>query len=140
MKTNELCIGDWVQVRILTLQDEERLTPPMRVCSIDDTWVCTMIDPEQGDPFDDNIEDIRPIPLTANILMANGWEAVGARRFKLENEDDNMCTTIDAEVWNDGTIYIEVFVLKHSYRQPVPYVHTLQHIMRRVGIEKEIKL
>lgn len=61
--TNELSIGDWVCAQITTLQGKERLTPPMRVVAIGETWGQLLIDPESGDPDKYDIEDIRPILL-----------------------------------------------------------------------------
>ncbi len=52
MKTNELAIGDWVCAAGPVLNGEERLTPPMRVVAIGETWVQLLIDPEAGDPDD----------------------------------------------------------------------------------------
>lgn len=142
MKANELSVGDWVCAALHGLNGKERLTPPMRVVAIGETWVQLLVDPESGDPDEYDIEDIRPVPLTADILMANDWASFSAIKFELElcNSNNNLFAAVIAEVCNDGMLYIDIWVLKHNLRLPVPYVHTLQHTLRLAGIEKEIKL
>ncbi len=141
MKANELAIGDWVCVAGPVINGEERQTPPMQVCSIGESWVCTMIDPEQGDPFEENIEDIRPIPLTADILLANGWSHTrhGNARYECVI-DQTTGATIRAAADQRGVMCIDVFRPKASLFLITPYVHQLQHLLRMAGIEKEIEL
>ena len=76
MKANELSVGDWVCAKMTVINGEERLTPPMQVVAIGKTWVQLRIDPEAGDPDEYDIEDIRPIPITADILTATDLEIV----------------------------------------------------------------
>lgn len=149
MKANELCVGDWVQTRACTIQGEERLSPPMRVCSLGEDWVCTRIDPEQGDPFEDKIEDVRPIPLTPNILIENGFIVV------VETPSYTVLQLV-LNAYNDGCF---VRIYKNIQEVDIDYnpcdaangginftrplglsVHEFQHILRIAGIEKEIEL
>lgn len=141
MKANELSIGDWVQARIITFRGAERLTPPMRVVSLGETWVQLLIDPRSGDPDKYDIADIRPVPLTVDMLIANDCKTVNTQCFEWKNEnDDGLIAAINAEVGNDGIIWAEIWTLGHSLRLPAPYVHKLQHALRLAGIEKEIGL
>ena len=71
MKTSELCIGDWVQAHLVTIEGEERLSPPMYIVAISEDWVQTRVDPEQGDPDEYDIEDIRPIRITEAFMQFN---------------------------------------------------------------------
>lgn len=130
MKPNELSIGDWVCAAGSVINGEERLTPPMRVVAIGETWVQLLIDPESGDPDKYDIEDILPIPLTANIVFANWSGHINIR----------MVESVQAEFLRYGMTYVYLAVLNHRVRIPVPYVHQLQHALRLAGIEKEIAL
>lgn len=79
------------------------------------------------------LEDIRPIPITPEILEANGWKCI---------EED-----ADAAFYGDPTSSLfhtkgtfrynfatpEVSVVCHS-------IHQLQHALRLAGVEKEINL
>lgn len=141
MKANELQIGDWVCAAGPVINGEERLTPPMRVVSVGETWVCLRIDPEQGDPFEHDIDEIRPIPLTADILIANGWKRIPPELFRREYRKYGKVTAaVEVEIWREGVIYSEIWTSGYSLRLPTLYVHQLQHALRMAGIEKEIEL
>lgn len=147
MKASELSIGDWVQVHSVALQGEERLTPPMRVVEIGETWVNLEIDPEQGDPFEEDIDDIRPIPLTADILKRNGFVHWICDRHK----DMYML-----HICSKPNIFIRiVFFRRPKNLVQIEFnqidlgiamnkincgVHELQHVMRMMGIDKNIIL
>lgn len=142
MKANELAIGDWVCVAGPVINGEERQTPPMRVVSVGETWVHLLIDPEQGDPFEHDIDEIRPIPLTADILVANGFSLAryGHSRYECVI-DESTATTIRAAVADQqGVMCIDISKPKASIFLLTPYVHQLQHALRLAGIEKEIQL
>ena len=142
MKTNEVAIGDWVCAAAPVINGEERLTPPMQVVAIGETWVHLLIDPDAGDPDEYDIEDIRPIPLTADMLWANEWRSFTEKRFILEirDNDGRTAASVDAIIENDGVIYIRAWMEGHDLRLRTPYVHQLQHALRLAGIEKEIEL
>lgn len=141
MKSNELSIGDWVCAAGPVINGEERQTSPMRVVAIGETWVHLLIDPEAGDPDEEDIEDIRPIPLTADILIANGWKRIPPERFRWEYRKCGIVTaSVEVEIWHEGPIYTEIWASGHSMRLPTLYVHRLQHALRLAGIEKKIVL
>lgn len=140
MKANELSIGDWVQARETTLQGEERLTPPMRVVGIGETWAWLEIDPEQGDPFEYDIEDIRPVPLTVDILLANGWDWDHPKKLLLFFDDESNRRWASVEIWNDCSLRLELRTPYIGYKAVVNNVHELQRALRLAGIEKEIEL
>lgn len=141
MKPSELSIGDWVCAAVTVINGEERLTPPMRVVAIGETWVYLEIDPEQGDPFDENIKDIRPILLTADILLANGWRLIPFNRYRMEfRESGEIKAAIEVEILDNGSIYADVWKKDYSLHLPARRIHELQHALRLAGIEKEIEL
>ena len=147
MKATELQIGDWVQIvepckyagaigRIKTLlyhKDDENayfkvfLQNNTIHIGIDD--ICS--------------EDIRPIPLTAEILEKNGFENIGDDTYQLEEKP--------CWFWVDFFNHqygCEYDTSTHEYEDDehrlklygIPSVHELQHALRLCGIEKEIKL
>lgn len=143
MKSEELQIGDWVCAACITINGEERLTPPMRVVVIGETWVHLLSDPEAGDPDEYNIEDIRPIPLTLKILRIGGFK-------KLRGN------TMYMQVCDDATGLAYAFLYAYHYRfRPTgieiqgngqrigvrpKYVHQLQHALRLAGVKLNIIL
>jgi len=124
MDAKELMIGDWVNV--------PKLNKPVRVNAV----YRTMIKPN---PDDDDVhasigdEYLEPIPLTEEILEANGF-VVSDEKAVIPDvgvviiygkyrrlDEDNMLNMGD-------NLY------------PIRYVHELQHVLRLCGIDKEIKL
>ena len=92
-------------------------------------------------------EDIRPIPLTAEILEKNGFEKCnvdddGAVQY--EFGDDNL----GIDLWVSMPCLLGAWRkwkgMEKSYNMinefPIRYVHELQHALRLCGIEKEIEL
>ena len=75
-----------------------------------------------------SLNDIKPIPLTSDILVKNGW-----RKESI---------TIDGDYANwYGEIPISQAEDEYNYADiELRYVHTLQHLLRLCGIEKEIEL
>lgn len=115
MEIEELMINDWVQV-------PSEMNRYKRVCSTFDM---------------DSAVLYRPIPLTEEILKANGYEehvgekgAYGvtiAPYFKRDDSPEVFCDGHPFAVWFDEPVDIK-------------YVHQLQHVLRLYGAEKEIKI
>ena len=131
MKANKLMIGDWVyspegelcKVRMIEGRFEGFVTTD-NYAHDDDTFYMYYI------------EEIRPIPLTAEILEKNGFEKceipeieyIGWRlneKFSLEVSPAST-NDIDGLYWNDDV--------------HIRYVHQLQHVLRLCRIDKEIEL
>lgn len=123
MDAKELMIGDWV------MNTHNR--KPEQVCEIRERMV--MLD--YNDLYD--YDEIEPIPLTEEILKANGYEEhVGekgvygvtiAPHFKRDDSPEVFCDGHPFAVWFDEPVDIK-------------YVHQLQHVLRLYGAEKEIKI
>lgn len=88
-------------------------------------------------------DDIRPIPLTAEILEKNGFENIGDDTYQLEEKPcwfwvDFFRHTYGCEY--DTSTY-EYEDDEHRLKlYGIPSVHELQHALRLCGIEKEIEL
>ena len=140
MKANELSIGDWVCAKMTVINGEERLTPPMQVVAIGETWVQLRIDPESGDPDEYDIEDIRPIPLTVDILIANGCDWDHPKQLLRFFYADSNSAWAKVVIWNDSSLHFELRTKHGGIKNVFKTVHELQHAMRLAGIKKEIKL
>lgn len=124
MKIEELSIGDWVMYRNREWQ----------VCSLyqftgevglwrNDSQIC------------ENVADLRPIPLTPEILEKNGCLHTAENRI--------LCDWFDGRItvrkYNNREWY-ELFVGSNQMKFKLMFVHQLQHALRLAGIEKEIEV
>ena len=125
MNVNELMVGDWVNYRGIYNK-----IAPADFCHFE--W----------------IDEIRPIPLTLEILEKNGFEITEFdNRIYDTYMENNIRLGIQVEPWQfwcyynqltpEGEINDEIFRILF---QETPYVHQLQHVLRLCGIEKEIEL
>ena len=146
MDNKSLMLGDWVQHRDGT---------PYQIAEIGG-MVC--IDAEQE--LFASLEDIQPIPLTAEILEKNGF-------IKDANKDDKLTDTyhllvptgferksftIQVSLYKEPICGVSTLVKCWGWLPPynggmndihlcgVNYVHELQHALKLCGIEKEITL
>jgi hypothetical protein len=129
MKVNELMVGDLVYIH-------EPECKGHRIDAIDELDGHVGAD---GEVYDEC--DIRPIPLTEEILVKNGFTY----------EEDTFLP--DTGYWSlsdeDGLLYftINAFGVKGSGEVAFGYqdialnsVHQLQHLLRLCGLKKEIEL
>ena len=154
MEANKLMTGDWVLIK---------RTPsceyPYKICSINNYSIlgedyADWIEVEAGEEI--NLEDIKPIPLTAEILEKNG--------FTLKKAD--MYFPNDGYIWFDSienNELVEIYIydkpingvrvltkitndckahggVNKVHSCEIENVHELQHALRLCGIDKEIVL
>ena len=123
MKASELNIYDW-----LFIDGEAQQVMP------------TLIDHLF---FGCNEVDIKPIPLTADILLANGFEYISTRNTRLYKLWKSEKEIIWAEI--DG-IYFSIYTVvdRGEFKDIlVEYVHDFQHLLRQAGfleLADELKL
>ena len=135
ISVSDLSIGDWVCAEQLCgVHSEPRLTLPMKVVGLGESWVNLEIDLEQGDPFEFEPSEIRGVPITAEVLEKNGFWHNGNKwytpeLFTLERGLDYWDIVIACAC---GEYVCEVYTIK--------YVHQLQHALRLAGVGKEIVL
>ena len=137
MRQNELMVGDWVKLDFYETpygDEEEAVWKNGKITAIHHgNWV----DVNFGEPLDEcdiEVEDVRPIPLTPEILEKNGFRKgcyVGGYYspdcpFRVFAKKEGKCgfTTL----FDDEIHFSCVFV------------HQIQHALRLYGIEKEIEL
>ena len=128
MKAKELMIGDWVEYN----NDTMEVIFNARVTEIGKDYIKT--DHTGGDEcFEDEIE---PIPLTEEILEANEWKCYNtfnqyshsAAPFELQKESGCWSARAEADEYGSSTFAC------------IAYLHELQHLLKLVGIDVEIKL
>ena len=133
LKISDLSVGDWVGYN----------GKSYRAVIVDalDQAVTIFGNDEQGDI---HIDQLAPIPITAEILEKNGL-------FRHERDDDNQelivlsnhfimaRTYTDVDCWR-VLIYDEEIPSKELFNGIIYSVHQLQHALRLAGVEKEIVL
>jgi hypothetical protein len=138
ISVSDLSVGDWFQARMVKWDYEDLdITPPMRVAEISSDEVMLQLGGVKHYAF---VEDLQPIPITAEVLEKNG----------LEYEDDG----------NDAVIFLccDMFWARlcvgdtfwrvgiHSEDRldavvcDVKHIHELQHALRLASVGKEIVL
>lgn len=149
LKISELSVGDWVgidQAELNMPSDDlatayiEKLRKPIRIKGISEDSDMVLADIEIVDEWAAimmKCEHLRPIPITPEILEANGfvkngeydeWD-IGTWKtpFLLGVSLERPAVTIK---WNGSSIFID----------QAKYVHQLQHALRLAGVNKEINL
>lgn len=139
MKIKELSIGDWVVVKLTKWDyDNPEETEPMRIRCIDNSdRKRAYADLEFGSgqySTSAHIEDLRPIPLTPEILEKNGInKTYEGDEYAVYKGEDFSVTVYD--------YYTELWELSlRRNRVMLKNVHQLQHAFRLFGVEKEIEV
>lgn len=139
MKIEELSIGDWVVAKLAKWDyDSPEETEPMRIVCIDNS------EPKQA--FADLIgcgmvkhsaliDDLRPIPLTPEILEKNGHKVCSVRR----QFEDRIWDSVAIRKYHTEDYY-HLFIYGLRIGIKLCDVHQLQHALLLAGIEKEIEV
>lgn len=125
LKISDLSVGDWIEI-----DHEDYGWQPAQINVCGDLGIGAYfkdIDPEEE--YDCTLSQARPIPITPEILEANGFEE-------------------DCGVWYNSDLLMEFEQYKDGWDRTVncgeysvyfiKYVHQLQHALRLAGVEKEI--
>jgi len=129
MKTSELMIGDLLYLN----------RRPVRVDAIGFNGSISYS--EKGGFGGIGVDKLSPIPITEEILVKNGFHTYGESYFIPEDKCNAHVrigfhyreTVVDLH--RHGAFSIQI-----SYKPGMLYVHTLQHLLRERGIDKEIEL
>ena len=126
MKTTDLMIGDWVDYNGTYQQVEEIYSFDNRVYLSEDEDV--------------DCPDIYPIPLTSDLLLANGFTSI-PDLFGFLSADGRI--SIDPSVPNyprKWYAHIDNEDFQSIASCDIDYLHQLQNLLTICGIEKEWKL
>ena len=137
MKASDICVGDWLNIYTFpndNPKQDDLFPAKVNAVSIfdpfkepDDVLVELVIERTKGiasRPLDTCL----PIPLTEEILVKNGWRK---ESITIDGYYANWCGEIPICQEEDEFNYERI---------ELTYVHTLQHLLRLVGVQKEIEL
>ena len=136
MNVNDLMIGDWVDG--LTSTHTKRCVAQIEAI---EEYHSLLVKKENVNWFLDK-DDIKPIPIKRIHLTKNGFVATNAKDDEFVYYDGYEIKVI----FDGGILDTEPFIslsIKFAEKElwmQVEYVHELQHAMRLLGVEKEIKL
>lgn len=133
LKISDLSVGDWVRTKDGNVTVD--IISPLEVVVMND----------YGNLCACKIEDIEPIPITAEILGKNEWYTDGMYAFLPIDEHLHLeyyyhehrlrkyyC---GKDEWQNHAKVNDITFTAHCYS-----VHQLQHALRLAGVEKEINL
>lgn len=141
MKAEDLMIGDWVDV-YHELPDESGFYKPLQVTGLhQNNGICfgdSIIESPWNDP-EEFEEEIKPIPLTEEILEKNGFTSVedqySHKKYFLLGKNE-----YNSDIYWDGLTILIIEKDYDAYICDAEYVHELQHALKLCRIEKEIIL
>ena len=125
MKATELMIGDWVMVKVLS--------------QIPNTYV---LHTWTANDYSMDIQ-VKPIPLTPEILEKNGFERSVIIPSKFYRNIDNeqlmfcsygSCYNLGYVHWNESNDADIMHRLE--VQQPIMYIHQMQHALRLFGLDQ----
>lgn len=134
LKISDLSVGDWVHHDFYEVD--------MRVVNIYGNRESVIAASRSNRGITCHLDHFTPIPITAEILEANGWEK--GRRGEVYHYlrlDKNSTLYVHASTngWRVEITYDAAGILRTTHLMPdVVSVHQLQHILRLAGVEKEI--
>ena len=150
MKAEDLTIGDWVDV-YHELPDESGFYKPLQITGLhQNDGICfgdSIIEFPRNDP-EEFEEEIKPIPLTSEILEKNGFKRLqDTYLFNITTNQFgvNLWLEIGPDSWIENN-KIRVDSLKGDFNYPMltvmscKYVHEFQHLLKLYGIKKDIVL
>lgn len=133
LKISDLSVGDWVMCN----EDKYRVMGITMFHELDLL--------KSSESFRTSIDNIEPIPITAEVLEKNGW-----RNIEKEVLGDDYVYDGEKRVWDDGNCRIDICEAKQGvfwyswgneyYMWRLEYVHQLQHLIRLAGVDKETNL
>lgn len=139
ISVSDLSIGDYIRVKMCKWDYDDPDTLDAKVLSIEGDSVGVGYD-ECGIVMSAFVEDLQPIPITAEVLEKNGLEYV-------DDENDAVIFLCCDMFWARlcvGDTFWRVGIHSEDRNDAVvcdvKHTHQLQHALRLVGVGKEIVL
>lgn len=144
LNCKSLMIGDWVMV----YPWDETPWKPQKITDInfhswEGTDFCDSVGVEGWDEL--SLDQIKPIPITPEILEKNGFTQYEPQGYGLYVKDKNGAGLYNI-LWQGESYNYDLEIAAYTYpfgefnKRNIKYVHQLQHALRLCGIEKEIEL
>ena len=140
LKISDLSVGDWVEI-----DHEAYGWKPAQLNVCGDIGVGAYfkdIDPDEE--YDCTLCQLRPIPITAEMLEKNGF--VRGKRgafyhYLLLDKNRTLYVHASTNGWRVEITYDAAGILRTTHLMPdMNSVHDLQHALRLAGVDKEINL
>ena len=135
ISVSDLSIGDWVQARMVKWDyDDLDLTPPMKIVKIEKD--CVRLGFSLDDlEFEVFVEDLQPIPITAEVLEKNGFthDKWSKKIWRYEDVESEVKYYIENGV-------LEITTGNCKINMVCKCVAELQHALRLAKVGKEIVL
>lgn len=136
IKTNELMLGNWVYAG-------DKTQFPMQVVGVFNDVAYLDFEGNESDMWEEEEEDMFPVPLTEEILLKNGF--INISDYYKDKEGN-----IFVRLGDDITTSIRVECLDREPNKPTcskvsafnktKYLHELQNLLTLAGIEMEFKI
>lgn len=155
MKPEEIMIGDWVNFLIDITGGETEYDSqtteyqPMQIVSIS-AWVNNDGEVESAEGVINDIDQVKPISLTPEILEKNGFTGGEYKSWTgdvwyLEEEGFRKIgltmSRKESTLWGEKIKPLYPDSIGHKFVVPnIKFVHQLQHALRLCGIDKEITI
>lgn len=134
--SKELRIGDWVRRRWTCSDTGREVVRDFQITEIRKNGETLYVWGKSGNMG--RVDELEPIPLTAEILEKNGFVKYGYYEVWKKICDD---CELRVAPWRFSVIFLGNGADQEEYSAPRPsFVHELQHALRLCGIEKEIEL
>lgn len=130
----DLSIGDWVRVRMCKWDYDDPDTLDAKVLSIEGNSVGVGYD-NSGIVMSAFVDDLQPVPITAEVLEKNGWWKIpySDKIYTIEGDNYSLVYYIEGNVAD---------FRRESDRCSITcnYIHELQRALRLAKVGKEIVL
>ncbi len=144
LSPDELMLGDWVNFLIDIEGGDTEYDPvneiyqPMQIVSIT-AWGNNDGEVESLAGVINDIDQVKPIPLTPEILEKNGFIKQAFDGWKLRTENYSIMWRTD---YGEPNLIIDSWSADYGKfnKFGISFVHELQHALRLCGIEKQIEL
>lgn len=132
MRANELQIGDWVLINT-----------PRQVAQITQSKVGYHTEPRECRMHYARYAEVKPIPITAEILEKNGFKYDSSIRMWLYGVGNKY--GIGVGLWGELGVPVKCYEQGENYMRKIhlpytPFVHQLQQAIRLCGIDKKIEV
>ena len=135
IKVEGISIGDWFQARMVKWDyDDLDITPPMKIVKIEKD--CVRLGFSLDDlEFEVFVDDLQPIPITAEVLEENGFtrDRWSKKIWRYEDEESEVVYYIEGNKVEVTTDDCKINLVCTS-------VAELQHALRLAKVGKEIVL